>query len=337
MNIERKKRGKKFIYLKKGNIIKDEKILNRIKKLVIPPGWKKVCISNNSNDNIQCIGYDDKNRKQYKYNEDYIKKQNIKKYYKNLINFGEKINIIRNEIFNLLKNKSWMLEKTIAFIILILDKCHLRIGNEKYKEENESYGITTLEKRHIVIKPTGVYFNFTGKKGVHNSCIFKDKNIISLFRALYKEFRHNERDNFFKYYNSKNEICNINSHHINDFLKQFGDFSAKNFRTWCANEYIIIYLLNSSKEFKKEELNELSERKCNIIVNKCIDLISNKLNNTRAICKKSYICNNILDDFKENRNNFINELKLFSKSKLKNCSKSESILLKLLKKYKLIY
>ena len=335
MDIERKKKGEKFIYLKRGSIIKDEKILERIKKLVIPPGWKNVFISNNSNDKIQCIGLDDKNRKQYKYHEDYIKNQNIKKYYKNLIDFGKRINLIRNEILDILKKKKWTLEKIIAFIVLILDKCHLRIGNEKYKEENESYGITTLEKRHIIINTTSVYFNFTGKKGVENSCVFKEKYIISLFRSLYKEFNHNKYDSFFKYYNNKNEICNINSYHINDFLKQYGDFSAKNFRTWCANEYIIINLLNSSKQFKNEDLNELSERKCNIIVNECIDLVSKKLNNTRAICKKSYICNDILNDFKDNRNTFINLLKLFGRSKLKNCSKSETILLKLLKKYKL--
>ena len=78
----------------------------------------------------------------------------------------------------------------------------------------------------------------------------------------------------------------------------------------------------------------LSERKCNIIVNNCIDLISDKLNNTRAICKKSYICNDILDDFKNHRENFINQLKSLAKSKLKNCNKYETILLKLLKIYK---
>ena len=111
-------------------------------------------------------------------------------------------------------------------------------------------------------------------------------------------------------------------------------FSAKNFRTWAANDYIIKYLYNTSNE--NDNLNDLSERNCTIIINKCIDLVSQKLNNTRAICKKSYICNDILDDFKINRNNFIKEIKLFSKSKFKNCSNFETILLKLLKKYKSI-
>ena len=334
MDIERKKRGKNFLYIKNGNVIKDKKTLERILKLVIPPAWKDVVITSNENDKVQCIGIDDKGRKQYKYNTEFIEEQTTKKYYDSLLKFGKKINIIRNDILNILKKREWSLDKTIAFIILILDNCYLRIGNEKYKDDNDSYGITTLQKRHIIIKTNSVSFNFIGKKGVENNCIFKEKYIINLFKSLYKEFNHKDHNTFFKYYNSKNEIYNISSSHINDFLKTYGDFSAKNFRTLYANENIIRYLLENTRHFKEDELNNLSERKCNILINNCIDLISNKLNNTRAICKKSYICNDILDDFKEHRENFINQLKSLGKTKLKNCNKYESILLKLLELYK---
>ena len=75
MNIERKKNGKDFIYVKRNIEIKDPKILERIKKLVIPPAWRDVIIADKKTDKIQCIGYDDKNRKQYKYNQDYIDKK----------------------------------------------------------------------------------------------------------------------------------------------------------------------------------------------------------------------------------------------------------------------
>ena len=103
MNIQRKKKGTTFIYFNKGSIIKDTKTLTRIKNLVIPPAWKDVIISNNSNDKIQCIGIDDKNRKQYKYHPDYVKYKSDKKYYDTLIRFGKKINIIRQDILNILK------------------------------------------------------------------------------------------------------------------------------------------------------------------------------------------------------------------------------------------
>ena len=234
-------------------MIDNIKILDRIKKLVIPPAWKMVQIANSSKDKIQCIGIDDKNRKQYKYNPEYIKEQTINKYYKCLIKFGKKINIIREDVEKLLReNKSWNLEKTLAFIILILDKCHLRVGNEIYKETNMSYGITTLEKRHIIIKTNKVYLNFVGKKNVENSCVFEDKEIVKLFKSLYKKFNHKENESFFKYINNNGDIYNITSSHINDFLKNYGRFSAKNFRTW-GNELIIIYLLNNIKEINNNE------------------------------------------------------------------------------------
>ena len=98
MNIERRKNGSEFIFLKKGKIIKDTKTLDRIKKLVIPPAWRDVCIADKSSDKVQCIGIDDKNRKQYKYNQDYIQEQTNNKYYLSLIEFGKQINIIRDDV-----------------------------------------------------------------------------------------------------------------------------------------------------------------------------------------------------------------------------------------------
>ena len=336
MNIERKKKGKKFIYVKRNIEIKDEKILDRIKKLVIPPAWRNVVIADKKTDKVQCIGYDDKNRKQYKYNQEYIDKQTKEKYYKSLIEFGLVIYKIREDIEKILKKREWNLNKLIAFIIFIVDNSHLRIGNEKYKDENESYGITTLEKRHIIIKTNSVIFNFIGKKGVENSCKLTDKKIVSLFKSLDKEFKPKEDESFFKYYGN-NKVYTINSNHINDFLKNYGDFSAKIFRTWTANEFIVKYLYNiilQIKDVDKTYIESLSEKNCSIIINKCIDQVSEKLNNTRAICKKSYICNDIFDDFKECPCNFIKKVKNYSNKKIKQCNGIQTILIKLLSDYK---
>ena len=142
--------------------------------------------------------------------------------------------------------------------------------------------------------------------------------MISLFRSLDKEFTPKSNDSFFKYYGSNNNIYTITSCHINDFLKQYGDFSAKNFRTWTANEYILKYLYSELQELQKnDELDKISNSKLTKLINKTIDKVSNELNNTRAICKKSYICNDIIDDVKYNPVEFINKIKHYGKSKLK--------------------
>ena len=104
MDIERKKKGKNFYYVKKNKIIDNPKILDRIKKLVIPPAWTNVLISNNSNDKVQCTGFDDKGRKQYKYNTHFIQEQTDIKYYDTLIKFGKHIKEIRED-FPILSRK----------------------------------------------------------------------------------------------------------------------------------------------------------------------------------------------------------------------------------------
>ena len=335
MDIYRKKKGKNFVYMKKGSKITNEKVLEFIRKLVIPPAWINVMISSNKNDKVLCVGEDAKGRKQYKYNPKFIEEQTNNKYYNRLIKFGEIVNTIRNNVFKILRTRKWTLEKTVAFIIYIIDSCSLRVGNEKYKDENCSYGITTLEKRHIDIKTTSVYFNFVGKKSVDNSCKFTDSFMIRLFHSMNSEFKPKETDSFFKYYGQHDKVYGINSSHINEFLKKYGDISAKDFRTWAANIYIIKYLYNCVKNLEESnKIEDISERNCTMVVNKCLDLVSEKLNNTRAICKKSYICNDIFEDFKQDPMDFYNKIKKYGSKKSDYNSGLETILLKLLNEYK---
>ena len=334
MDIIRKKKYDIFYYIRNRKIITDLNILDYIKKLTIPPAWTNVTISSNPDDKILCIGYDSKNRKQYKYNKNFIDEQKNTKYYDILIKFGRKINIIREDIQSILRRRVWNLEKTTAFVIYVIDTCHLRVGNEKYKEDNCSYGITTLEKKHINIKTTSIYIDFIGKKGVKNKCKFRNSRMLSLFKSLNDTFKPTENDSFFKYY-GYNTIYTVNSCHINDFLKRYGDFSAKNFRTWTANTYVVKYLYNILYELKKKtDLSKLSDRNISIIINKAVDGVSLELNNTRNVCKSSYISTDILDDVKKSPNNFFDKLQKYGKNKLQNSTGLESILLKLLLEYR---
>ena len=335
MDIIRKKKDDIFYYIKNKKLIRDNNILEYIKKLIIPPAWTNVTISSVPEEKILCTGYDSKNRRQYIYNKSFINMQKNTKYYDTLIKFGKKINIIRDDIQSILRKRVWDLEKTTAFVIYVIDVCHLRVGNEKYKEDNSSYGITTLEKKHIKIKTTSIYINFIGKKGIKNECKFTNSRMLTLFKSLNDTFKPNEKDSFFKYYGHNNTIYTINSCHINDFLKRYGDFSAKNFRTWTANTYIIKYLYNILDQLKKQtDLNKISKGNISIIINKAIDEVSLELNNTRNVCKSSYISTDILEDVKKDPNEFFYKLKKYAKSKLQNSTGLESILLKLLLEYK---
>ena len=87
-------------------------------------------------------------------------------------------------------------------------------------------------------------------------------------------------------------------------------------------------------EIEIKDFDSISQKNCAIIINKCIDEVSEKLNNTRAICKKSYICNDIFDDFKESPFNFIKKVKTYSTKKINGCNGIQTILIKLLSNYK---
>ena len=89
---------------------------------------------------------------------------------------------IYNDINLLLNKRIWNRDKVIAFIIKIIDDCHLRVGNDKYALENNSYGITTLKKSHIDINNNKITLNFIGKKGVENNSEITNPLLIKLFK-----------------------------------------------------------------------------------------------------------------------------------------------------------
>ena len=72
-----KSRGFKY-FDKDGREIKDEKHLERIKSLVIPPAWKYVRIAPSTSGNLQALGVDTNGRIQYLYHPKFREKQERK-------------------------------------------------------------------------------------------------------------------------------------------------------------------------------------------------------------------------------------------------------------------
>ena len=247
MNIERKTNDNTFYYFNKKTKkkINDDKIIERIKSLKIPPAYKEVVISNNKNSKIQAIGIDDKNRKQYIYHENYIENQKKLKF-SDLIYFGKKIKRIRHDyvknIEDAIQKENYESKETIISIILyLIDKCNFRVGCEKYKKLYNSYGVTTLNKNHIKINKNSVKIEFIGKKGVLNKSIVKNNKICIVLNKLCSI---NNSDYLFYYLDEKKNKYKINEKHINNFLKKYHKtLSVKMFRTWSANYTLLRELL----------------------------------------------------------------------------------------------
>jgi len=320
-----------FKFFKKNKEIIDKNLITYFKSLVIPPAWTNVTISSDPNVKILAVGYDDKNRRQYRYNKIYVEEQESKKYKKKMIDFISILPKIYNDINLLLNKRIWDRDKVIAFIIKIIDNCHLRVGNDKYALENNSYGITTLKKSHIDINTNKITLNFIGKKGVENNSEITNPLLIKLFKNNYKTFNQDSEDDFFLYYDN-DDIFKIDSSHINDYLKQYGDFTIKDFRTYSANEMLLKYFYNMYKYNNK--LSNITQRKLKQSCNKCLDRVSTHLNNTRNICKKSYCSDYLINEYNNNPDDFIKKIKKYMNQKKEPFTGLQYALLKIFKDFK---
>lgn len=298
------KNSKTSRYYLDGKLVMNTKKIDRFNNLYIPPAYINVKVAKSPKHKIQAIGEDTRGRKQYIYHPDFVRELSQRKY-DNITKLSTKIIEIENDndkIINgilsrchLDSNKLKYPDDYFPIIIRLLLKYHFRIGSHKYEKENNSYGIITLLKDHIKLLEGNKYcIEFIGKKGIINKVIDIDKGMYNILRLLINQKNHD--NHLFCYLDGKNKK-NINSDDIKTYLynKYNSNITPKMFRTWYANYYLLSHLRDLYD--KKSELlsvNMNKKQKKDLIKN-CSVFVSEKLNNTPAISKKSYINSNILD------------------------------------------
>ena len=209
----RKKYNKSFKYYDKiGNIIPKSSI-NKYLTFYIPPGYDDVKINMKKN-KVLAIGYDDKDRPQYIYDPKYTKKQSTIKF-KKLISFGENYNKIYKQIESDLNKSNDSKDKQVAIILMIIIDCNFRIGNNKYTKDNKSYGVSTLEKRHLKKLRTELFIEFIGKKGVNNKCSIKNKKLKNKLTKK-RKLLINNNDKLFTY-KKEGVVHNVSANDVNEY------------------------------------------------------------------------------------------------------------------------
>ena len=179
--IIRIKKGKRFRYSYNGQIIKDEKLLERIKKLAIPPSWSNVWICVISNGHIQATGLDLNKRKQYRYHTGWNLLRNETKFHR-LYEFGKTLPSLRLRVEKDINNKELSEDKVLATSIRLMEQTYIRVGNSDYEKMYGSYGLTTLKDEHVTIKKDKLYFSFTGKKGIEHTISLRNKKLARIVR-----------------------------------------------------------------------------------------------------------------------------------------------------------
>src|SRR5712692_6201284 len=228
----RKANGDDFEYFDaEGKPICDEQRLLRIKRLAIPPAWTDIWICPSPNGHIQAIGRDARGRKQYRYHDRWREFRDENKYDRIVI-FGNALSKIRKRVRKDFSLPGLPRNKVLATIVQLLERTFIRIGNEEYARNNKSFGLTTMQDRHVDVKGSKLRFRFRGKSGRLQEIDMNDRRIARIISKV-QDLPGQE---LFQYVDDNGEARGITSQDVNNYLREITgeDFTAKDFRTWAG-------------------------------------------------------------------------------------------------------
>src|SRR4030081_703927 len=172
--IRRKRVGKGVTYLDRdGSTSREDGIIRRIRSLVIPPAWTDVWICHDPRGHLQATGRDARGRKQYRYHPRWREVRDAVKYDR-MLAFAEALPKVREHTDRDLERPGLPKQKVLATVVRLLEETRIRIGNDEYRKENGSFGLTTLLDRHVNVIGSEVRFRFRGKSGKHHNVELHD-------------------------------------------------------------------------------------------------------------------------------------------------------------------
>jgi DNA topoisomerase-1 len=264
--------------------------LDRIEELKIPPAWTDVAINPAATGRVQVIGKDAAGRWQYLYHASHTRAQELRKFQR-ITKFAQAIPEMRKTVARHLRQPGLTRERVLAAILRILSTCYMRPGSEVYANENGSYGIATLRRKHVNVKGDLIEFDFPGKSGVRQQRQLRDRQVARVIRATMKL----PGFNVFKYQNGDGNPSKVTRRHINEYIKEVmgTNFSAKDFRTWAGTLVCACALARVDDEIPEKK----TARKKNIVA--AIKETAEVLGNTPAVCRSSYVCPEIINSYEK--------------------------------------
>ncbi|HEX6860017.1 MAG TPA: DNA topoisomerase IB [Caulobacteraceae bacterium] len=271
-----------------GKPIKDAATLERIGKLAIPPAWTDVWICPDPNGHLQATGRDQKGRKQYRYHDDWRHVRDSHKYEK-MIAFGRALPKLRKRVEEDLARRGLPREKVLAGVVALLEMTLIRVGNDEYARQNKSYGLTTMQKRHVRMAGGKAVFKFRGKSGKEHQTSFSERRLVRLIRAC----QDLPGQRLFKYVDEEGVVHSVTSSDVNAYLKEAtgGDFTAKDFRTWAGT-------LAAARALTIEGPAETATATRQTVAT-CVKAVAGLLGNTPAVCRSSYIHPGIIEAYEK--------------------------------------
>ena len=287
--IRRVARARHFSYvLPSGKPVKDPAELARIRALAVPPAYTDVWICPNPAGNLQATGRDARGRKQYRYHAKWREIRDETKYNR-MLEFAAALPRMRARVEADVALPGLPREKVLATVVRLLESTRIRVGNDEYARDNNSYGLTTIRNKHVDVRGSTVRFSFKGKSGVKHAVSLVDRRLATIVRAC-QDLPGQE---LFAYVDDDGTTRDVSSADVNDYIREIsgGDFTAKDFRTWVATVSCGRILADAPA------VESIANRKR--IVLDAITCVARELGNTPAVCRKSYIHPAVVDAYTE--------------------------------------
>jgi DNA topoisomerase-1 len=308
--IRRRRCGRGFSYRSADDDAVAADVRSWIEQLAIPPAWHDVWICPDRDGHLLAVGQDDRGRTQYLYHERWRALRDLLNFYR-LSDVGRHLPAVRADVDAQLRRRTLDRERVLAAMLRIIDRCGLRVGNEVYAEENDSFGLSTLTRRHVQVRASTVSFDFPAKSGQHTSTALDDRAVARVVTALLE--RRGRR--VFALDGSP-----LSADDVNARLAELTDSSvtAKDFRTWRGT--LVAFEALRSRPAQASDLEH--------DVLDAIDAAAHALGNTRAVARAHYVHPQLIDSYLTGR--FRADLAARGPSRLPGLTAGERRLLPLL-------
>ena len=288
--IIRRRRGRGFEYLdESGERIEDAEVLGRIRELVIPPAWKNVWICPYPFGHIQAVGTDVAGRRQYVYHRRWRERRDQEKF-DEMISFARALPRVREQTAKNLRRRNVTRDRVLSGAVRLLDRGFFRIGTEDYAEQNQTYGLATMERRHVTLGDGHLLtFDYVAKGGKRRVQSIVDPELYRLIETLK---RRRGSPQLLAYRNGR--WVDVRSDEINEYIKELTgeDFSAKDFRTWSATVIAAVALAVSGRAAATPTARKRA-------MARAVKEVAHYLGNTPAVCRASYIDPRVFDRYQD--------------------------------------
>lgn len=288
--IHRRRRGRDFSYEDAdGATVDDEETLARIGDLVLPPAWQEVWICPDPVGHIQATGFDAAGRKQYRYHDRWAQRRTVAKY-EQMRDFARALPKLRRAVRRDIALDGMPRERALATAVRLLDLGFFRIGGEEYAETNESFGVATVRREHVIAHAGELVFDFPAKSGRRRVKSIRDPEAIAAIEAMRRR-RGGPED--LLAYRDKPTWRDIRSDSVNGYIQEHigEEFSAKDFRTWSGTILAAAALAGEPKP--------ASEAAAKRTAASAVRTVAEALGNTPAVCRRSYIDPRVFDRYRD--------------------------------------